>query len=75
MRSDEGGGRLVAQMDRMENDRIAKRVYVEECADSHLLGGVRKKWTDTVNKCLKKEVWMLGKQGEGYIIGVYGGGL
>ena len=38
----------------MENDRIAKRVYVAECADSRSLGGLRKRWINTVKDCLKK---------------------
>ena len=37
----------------------------------------RKGWIDTMKDCLKKnrEVWMSGKQGEWYIIGMNGGGL
>ena len=38
----------------MERDRIAKSVYVGECADSHSVGRPRKKWLDTVNECLKR---------------------
>ena len=38
----------------MENDRIAKRVYVGECASSRSVGRPRKGWTDTVKDCLKK---------------------
>ena len=38
----------------MKNGRIAKRVYVEECAGSHSVGRPRKRWTDTVKGCLKK---------------------
>ena len=38
----------------MENDRIAKRVYVGECAGSCSLGRVRKMWIDTMKDCLKK---------------------
>ena len=38
----------------MENDRIAKGVYVGECANSHSVGRLRKRWIDTVKYCLKK---------------------
>ena len=33
---------------RMEKDRIAKRVYGGECADSHSVGGPRNRWINTV---------------------------
>ena len=39
-------------MERTENDRIAKRVYIGECAGSRSLG--RKRWIDTVKNCLRK---------------------
>ena len=35
-------------------DRIAKRFYVVECADSCSVGRSRKRWIDTVRECLKK---------------------
>ena len=38
----------------MENDRIAKRVYVGECSGSRSVGRSRKRWLDTVKDCLKK---------------------
>ena len=41
-------------MERIENDRIAKRVYVGECAGSRSVGRSRKTWIDTVKDCLKK---------------------
>ena len=41
-------------MKRMDNDRIAKRVYVGECAGSRLVGRPRKRWIDTVKDWLKK---------------------
>ena len=41
-------------MKRMENDMIAKRVYVEGCARSRSVGRPWKRWIDTVKKCLKK---------------------
>ena len=39
----------------MENDRIAKRVYVWECAVSHSLGRPRKRWIETVKDCSKEK--------------------
>ena len=38
----------------MENDMIAKCVYVGECAGSHSMGRQRKRWSDAVNECLGK---------------------
>ena len=38
----------------MENDRIAKRVYVGECAGSRSVGRPRKRWINTVKDCLRK---------------------
>ena len=35
----------------MENDRIAKRVYVGEFACSHSVGRPRKRWSDTMKGC------------------------
>ena len=52
-------------IERMENDRIAKRVYVGECASNRSVGSPRKRWTDT----------MKGKQGEWCMVGVYDMGL
>ena len=37
------------------NDKIAKRVYVGECASSRFVGKPRKRLIDTVNDCLKKK--------------------
>ena len=39
---------------KMVNERIAKRVYVGECAGSHSVGKLRKRWIDTVKEYLKK---------------------
>ena len=36
------------------DDRIAMRVYVEECACTRSMGRPRKRWIDTVKNCLKK---------------------
>ena len=35
-------------------DRIAKRVYVGDCAGSHSVGRPRKRWIDTVKVCSRK---------------------
>ena len=41
----------------MERDRVAKRVYVGECAGSHSEGRPWKRWIDTmkVKECLRKK--------------------
>ena len=41
-------------MERMESDRIVKRVYVAEWASSRSLGRPRTRWIDTMKDCLKK---------------------
>ena len=51
---DEGVLRWFGHVERMENDRIFKRIYVEECVGSRSLGRPRKRWIDTVKDCLKK---------------------
>ena len=38
----------------MENDRIAKRVYIGECAGSRSVDQLRKRWTDIMKECLRK---------------------
>ena len=38
----------------MENNRIAKRVYVGVCVGSRSVSRKRKKWIDTVKNCLEK---------------------
>ena len=38
----------------MENDSIAKSVYVGECAGSQSVSRPRKRWIDTVKECLRK---------------------
>ena len=44
--------RWFGHVERMENNRIAKRVYLGKCAGSHLVG---RSWKiDTVKDCLKK---------------------
>ena len=54
----EGVLRWFDHVERMENDRIANRVYVGECAGSRSVGKRsrrRKRWIDTVKNCLKKK--------------------
>ena len=41
-------------MERMEGDKIAKRVYVGECAGSHSVGRPWKRWMNTMKEYLKK---------------------
>ena len=41
-------------MERMEMDRIAKRIYVGECAGSLSVGTPRKRWIDAVKEGLRK---------------------
>ena len=38
-----------SHVERMENDKIAKMVYVKECADSRSVGKRRKRWIDCGN--------------------------
>ena len=41
-------------VERMENDRIAKSVYIAECACSFSVGRPWKTWIDIVKDCLRK---------------------
>ena len=50
-------------MEKMENDRIIKRVFVGECAGSCSVRQLQKRLIDTVKDCLKRDIWMSGKQG------------
>ena len=52
-RIDEGVLRWLDHVERMEKDRIVKKVYVGECAGSRSVGKPRKKWNNTVEECLK----------------------
>ena len=52
-----------SHVERMENDRIAKRVYVGVCVGSHSVDRMRKRLIYTMKDCLKKKVWMSFKQG------------
>ena len=51
---DEGVLRWFGHVERMENDKIGKRVYVGECGGRCSAGRPRKRWIDTVKDCLKK---------------------
>ena len=53
-RIDEGSLRWFGYVERKENDRMAKRVYVGDCASSCSVGRVRKRYIDAVKDCLKK---------------------
>ena len=53
---DKGVLRWFSHVERMENDRITKRVYVGECAGSCSVGRPWKRWIDTVKECLKKSL-------------------
>ena len=50
-RIDEGILQWFSHVERMENDKIAERVFAGECAGSHSL---QKRWIDTAKECLKK---------------------
>ena len=52
-RIDEGVLRWFSHVERMENNRIVKRVYVGEHAGSHSVGRPRR-WTDTEKECFRK---------------------
>ena len=53
-RIDKGVLQWFGHVERMEKDRIAKRVYVGECAGSRSVGRPLKKWIDIVKDCLRK---------------------
>ena len=46
--------RWFGHVERRENDKIAKRFSVGECAGSRSVGTPRKRWIDTVKVCLKR---------------------
>ena len=58
MRSDEkiyeGVLRWLGHVERMENGRIAKRVYVGECDGIRSVARSRERWIDTVKDCFRK---------------------
>ena len=48
--------RWFGHMERMENDRIGKKVCVRESLANRLVGRPRKRWINSVNDCWKVEV-------------------
>ena len=50
-RSGDGILRWLDHVGGMENDRMVKRMHVVECADSRVVGQLRKSWIDTVKIC------------------------
>ena len=57
--------------ERMEKDRIAKRVYIRDCAYSCSMDRLWNRWIDNVKECIRKR----GLEGEWYRIGMNGRGL
>ena len=53
-RIDGGVLRWFGHVERRENDRVAKILYVGEWAVIHSVGRPRKRWIDTVKECLRK---------------------
>ena len=53
---DESVLRWFGHIERMENDRSAKIVYMGECVGIHLVGQSRKRWIYFVNDWVKKKV-------------------
>ena len=74
-RIDEGVLWWFGHAERMENDKIAKRVYQGESAGGHSVGRPRKRWIGTMKDCLRKRGLDVVKQGEWSRIGMNGGGL
>ena len=62
-------------VERVENDRIAKRAYIRKFVSSSSVGWLWERLIDILRTVLKKEVWMSVKQGEWCMIGVNGKGL
>ena len=64
--------RWFSHLERMESDRIVKRVYVEERAGSHSLGRPWKRWINTVKNHLGKKWFRIGVNGQGLRRGMHG---
>ena len=80
-RIDEDVLRWFGHVERMEKDRIAKRIYVGVCARSHSVGRPRKRWIDIMKECLKKRGLDVGQarrvvldrsEWRGFMRGVHG---
>ena len=56
---DEGVFWWFGHMERIEKDRIAKKVYVGEYAGSCSLGRLWKRWIDTAKECIKKNLFYI----------------
>ena len=54
-RIDEGILQWFSHVERIERERIVKRVYVGECDGSGSEGRPWKRWIDTVKECLRKK--------------------
>ena len=54
---------------------ILRECMWEECVGSRSVGWPWKKWINTVKDCLKKQVWMSGKQRAWCMMGVNGEGV
>ena len=61
MKIDKGVLQWFSHVERIEKDRIAKRIYAGECADSHSMGGLRKSGLIFQRTACRREVWMSGK--------------
>ena len=65
--------RWFGHVERMENDKIAKWVYVGKCAGIRSVGRPRKRWIDTVKNCLKKRGLVHDKSvWRGFVRGMHG---
>ena len=51
VQSDEGILWWFRLMERMENAKMAKRLYVGDSASSYSVGRLRKRWIDTMKEC------------------------
>ena len=70
-RVDKGFPWFFRHLKRMENYKIAKRVYVGECAGSSSVSRLQKRWIDTMKDYLKKRALDV-EQVEWCMIGVNG---
>ena len=66
---------MFGHVERMENNRIAKRVYVGERAGSRSVCKPLKRWIDAVKDCLKKRGLDIRQAKRIVHEGVCGGGL
>ena len=64
-RIEEGVLQWFGHVEKMERDRITKRVYVGECAGSCSMGRPWKRWIDTMKECLRKRCQASKENGPG----------